>query len=611
MWFDGGELKKAVQLDREQFGLELDADVESSQMQSNDDALSRGDLNSRARQRLSAIAAGMLPLPNLFLRSVATLVLLYGLLGLVLIACIEMETLPAGLAVGIGAAVILLQYALGPWIMDFTLRWLYQFTWTPREDLPGHLRRFIDRVCAEQNLRFPHIGIIHDGAPNAFTYGHTPNNMRIVISQGILDLLEPEESEAVVAHEIGHGKHWDMVLMTIAHLVPLLLYYVYRTLIRMRSSGRDKSAAGRIVIAIGAYVLYIVSEYIVLWFSRTREYHADRFAGRVTGNPNALASALVKIAYGLAARGGSEDTDRGKNNEQRLRHGSLDSIGAMGIFDPDAAKSLVMSASVSRSNDASSNVGAENLKSVMQWDLWNPWAAFYELNSTHPLIAHRLQYLADQAAAMNQTPYIVFDRNKPESYWDEFMVDLIVLYLPLIGLSAAICSSLLALGSVMDQPLKLFGFALAGFGAGTVLKTLFSYRSNYFVPVSVAGLLHKVKVSAVRPVPARLKGTIIGRGVPGLIWSEDFVMQDKSGILFLDYRQPLRIWDWLFGLLRSGEYAGQTVEVTGWFRRAPVPYLEIATMTAGGQTRRCYSYHVKLVFSILMMVGGFIVVFLS
>ena len=80
-------------------------------------------------------------------------------------------------------------------------------------------------------------------------------------------------------------------------------------------------------------------------------------------------------------------------------------------------------------------VGAENLKSAMQWDLWNPWAAFYELNSTHPLIAHRLQYLADQAAAMNQTRYIVFDRHKPECYWDEFLVDLIVLFLPLIGLA--------------------------------------------------------------------------------------------------------------------------------------------------------------------------------
>ncbi len=77
----------------------------------------------------------------------------------------------------------------------------------------------------------------------------------------------------------------------------------------------------------------------------------------------------------------------------------------------------------------------------MQWDLWNPWATFYELNSTHPLVAHRLQYLGDQAAAMGQEPYIVFDRRKPESYWDDFAVDVAVMFLPLLlflaGLAAA------------------------------------------------------------------------------------------------------------------------------------------------------------------------------
>ncbi|MCH7555253.1 MAG: M48 family metalloprotease, partial [Proteobacteria bacterium] len=145
--------------------------------------------------------------------------------------------------------------------------------------------------------------MIDDGAPQAFTYGHTPNNARIVLSRGIFELLEPEEAEAVVAHEIGHAVHWDMFLMTVAQLVPLIFYYLYRTLIRMRSSGgKDNSAGARIAIAIGAYVLYMVSEYVVLWFSRTREYHADRFAGTATGNPSLLASALVKIAYGLAGR---------------------------------------------------------------------------------------------------------------------------------------------------------------------------------------------------------------------------------------------------------------------------------------------------------------------
>ena len=68
----------------------------------------------------------------------------------------------------------------------------------------------------------------------------------------------------------------------------------------------------------------------------------------------------------------------------------------------------------------------EHIKGAMQWDLWNPWAGWYELNSTHPLVAKRLNYLGDQAAHLGQEPLFVFDRVKPESYWDDFFVDLFV-----------------------------------------------------------------------------------------------------------------------------------------------------------------------------------------
>ncbi len=223
----------------------------------------------------------------------------------------------------------------------------------------------------------------------------------------------------------------------------------------------------------------------------------------------------------------------------------------------------------------------ENLKSAMQWDLWNPWATFYELSSTHPLIAHRLQYLSDQAAAMGDEPYIVFDRRQPESYWDDFAVDVAVMFLPLLlfllGLAASVALGGAAAFGILPVVqglgrmgvLALIGLPVLGLGIGSFIKTILVYRGDYFAPLSVVGLLHKVKVSNVRPVPARLRGTIIGRGVPGLIWSEDFVMRDSTGILFLDYRQPLHIWEWLFGLFRAGEFAGKPVEAVGWFRRRP------------------------------------------
>ena len=69
--------------------------------------------------------------------------------------------------------------------------------------------------------------------------------------------------------------------------------------------------------------------------------------------------------------------------------------------------------------------------------------------------------------------------------------------------------------------------------------------------------------------------------MPGLLYSEDFVVRDSTGILFLDYQQPLVIWNFLFGLLRPSKYQNTTVRVTGWFRRATVPYFEILRLARG------------------------------
>ncbi len=474
-WFDSGELEKALQQDRQYFQLETE-DIGDAP---GDDPLAKAPIdplavehNENAHLRLQDLASGMLPLPNLWLRSAGLIVLLYGFLGLILLALAEVGVLPVSVAVAIGMGIIILQFALGPWMMDLALRWIYKFSWVSVEQLPPHLRNFVTRVAAEQKMKVPSFGIIHDGAPNAFTYGHHPSNMRIVITQGILDLLEPEEVEGVVAHEIGHGKNWDMLLMTVVQLVPLMMYFLYRTALRI-GDRNEKAGNYSWAVALGAYVLYIVSEYVVLWFSRCREYYADRFAGNVTGNPGALASALVKIGYGLAARGQTQsgeepETATGKKGKKKKKEEpvfGIDAIGALGIFDRKGAVAMVASSaslglerSSSGTATASAPISKENLKSAMQWDLWNPWAMFYELNSTHPLIAHRLQYLSDQAATMGQEPYVVFDRRKPESYWDDFAVDVAVILLPLL--------------------LAVVGFGLAvGLGAG--LRRLRRRRRNW------------------------------------------------------------------------------------------------------------------------------------
>jgi Zn-dependent protease with chaperone function len=568
--------------------------------------------HEKARDRLRDMAAGVLALPNLFLRSALTLTVLYGFVALVLITLVQFTRLGPGLALGIGVAFAVLQFTFGPWIMDLSLRWLYKFRWVEADELPEHLRDFVARVTSEHKMRFPSFGLIDDGAPAAFTYGHHPNNARVVISRGILELLEPAEVEAVVAHELGHARNWDMALMTMANLVPLLLYYLYRVAIDFKIGKDDKDYSW--IVAVGAYVLYIISEYLVLWFSRTREYYADRFSGQVTRNPNALASALVKIAYGLAAQGPPADQAEEEEGQKKKKKAkkqaatamAIDGLGALNIFDRKGAVGLVMGSAPSTEAKAG-KLDIEQVKGAMQWDLWNPWAKYYELHSTHPLVAKRLMYLTDLAAHQDQEPLVIFDRRQPESYWDDFAADVFMMMLPLLGFLAGAGLFLgLGFGLGQWQPAWLVAGVALG-GLGSLAKTLFSYRRGFFPHLTVAALLHKVKVSEVRPVPATLTGTIIGKGVPGLVWSEDFVMRDRTGILFLNYRQPLGLWNWLFGLLKAGAYQGKEIRVSGWYRRAPVPFLEInriEVLDGSLPSRGCYTYHAKLGFALFGIILG-------
>src|SRR6516225_5374258 len=106
----------------------------------------------RAHERKEMLAAGMLALPNLFLRSAFTLMLLYGILGLVLITMVQFDVLSSGLAVGLGCALIVLQFIIGPFIMDLMLSWIYRMRWVQPEELPEHLEEFVRSVCADHRM---------------------------------------------------------------------------------------------------------------------------------------------------------------------------------------------------------------------------------------------------------------------------------------------------------------------------------------------------------------------------------------------------------------------------------------------------------------------------
>jgi len=528
---------------------------------------------------------------GLFTRAVIVIALLFGILFAVLMAVgfyLEWSTLTL---IILTILIVGLQFFLGPYIIQL----IYKIKWVTLDDLPQINRDFIVNSCQKKGLKIPRLGIINDGNPNAFTFGHFPSDARLVLTRGVLEKLTGEEVNSVIAHELGHIAHWDFVVMTVASIVPLVFYIVFITLIRGRVGGR-KNRGGAIIIGLISYIFYIITQYIVLLLSRIREYYADEYSAKLTENPDLLSSSLVKIAYGLAESTGKSEDNKSFSNR-------LHAAKSLGIFDPTSARTLAL---------ASAGTGGftiENMKNAMKWDLWNPWATVYELNSTHPLPAKRIRRLEEMAGKMGRTSAYDFKLQKPESFFDEFIFDVFVKYLPILAFLIIFILSLVFIPiyyyvDTLTLVGASFGSALTITSIFSLLKTIFKYPGKNFPERKVASLLGEVKVSAIRPIPATIKGRIIGRGIPGLFWSEDMVIQDDSGFIVIDYRQPLSIINLLFGLFVTEKMIGKDAVAEGWYRRSPTPHLEMYRITTDDKVRKGYIRGVRIFIGILGVIVG-------
>lgn len=527
-------------------------------------------------------------MPRLVFRSVLVLGVLFGLLFAVLMGALYAMDLPSAqalpFALGLTIALSAFQFLISPTL----LQWILKINWVDPAQVSPRLAQRLEAMCAERGLKVPRFGVIEDGNPNAFTFGHHPGNARMVVTRGLLQLCDEDETVAVMAHELGHIVHWDFVVMTVAATVPLILYVIYRFGIRA-GRGRGKGAGAIVMVALGAFVAYLISEYIVLFLSRVREYYADEFSAQQTRNPNALASALVKIAYGLA---------RTQPVAQEGKEAAFSAVSAggakmIGIFDPKYGGSLAL-ASAAGYDPARGSYDSATTVNAMKWDVWNPWAIVAELASSHPLPAKRLRHLQGLAEAIGQRPLYALPERAPESYWDDFATDVFFNYLPVLGLLVAGLGTLAVTGVKEAAWYLVIAAAVGGGALGNLLRLAFAYPKGDFPTDHVAGLVGEVKVSHIRCRPATLRGTIIGRGIPGLYWSSDLVVQDDTGFMLLNYRQPLRFLEFLFGLFRANSFVGQPVVAQGWYRRFPGPYLELwRVQLPDGTVHTCHNWAVN------------------
>ncbi|MDE3200690.1 MAG: zinc metalloprotease HtpX [Acidobacteriota bacterium] len=168
-----------------------------------------------------------------------------------------------------------------------------------REELP-RAYEVVERLAAKARIPMPKIYVIPTDSPNAFATGRNPQHASVAVTHGILQLLNDEELEGVLAHELGHVENRDIltssIAATLAGAITILARIAYWGALFGGYGGnsRDREGGG-----LGALVMLIVAPFaamlIQLWVSRTREFEADHTGAELTGNPYALASALEKI----------------------------------------------------------------------------------------------------------------------------------------------------------------------------------------------------------------------------------------------------------------------------------------------------------------------------
>jgi heat shock protein HtpX len=158
------------------------------------------------------------------------------------------------------------------------------------------LFEMVQNLARRAHLPMPRIAIIPDDTPNAFATGRNPERAVVAVTEGIRRLMNREELEAVLAHELGHVSHRDILVGSIAAVLAQAIMFISRMAMWFGGSrdqeGRSSSPLGAIAVMILGPLAAMMLQ---MALSRSREFMADEFSATVTGRPDMLASALEKL----------------------------------------------------------------------------------------------------------------------------------------------------------------------------------------------------------------------------------------------------------------------------------------------------------------------------
>lgn len=480
---------------------------------------------------------------RLFWASTITLTILSSFVFFVVILILlYTDAVNIWLAISWTIIINFISWLIGPWITDHINKWFYKTKFLSKEEVERiypEVAKLINEVSTKHHFPFPKIGIIPDKNPTAFSYGSGRYNSRIVLTDGIFHFLDIQEVKAVVAHELGHIVHRDFIVIMIASTLLQILYEIYAVLIR----ARGRKSGGPRVIALVTYVLYLIGTYMLYYLSRTRETLADEFSARIT-SPTDLANGLIKIAYGIVT---VKDSDSTKRLLESTRH--------LGIIDVKNAKHIGVTTYIAHENP-------DILSEVMVFDKISPWAKLIELNSTHPLTGNRIDHLSDLSKELTgqEFPFDVgaaiarLNIDKSRLY-SNFFFGVIMYFAPVIT-------------SFIFLFLTPLAWVPAGFALGLLIQTIYKFPFGKAVETTILDEMRNPYASPIKGKPILLTGQVIGRGVPGYMFGEDMMYQDKTGLTFLDYNSLFSfVGNFFFALGKIKTLFNVPSKAEGWFFR--------------------------------------------
>jgi heat shock protein HtpX len=270
------------------------------------------------------------------------------------------------------------QYLIGPAIVG----WRMKIKWVSEKEEPD-LHRMVAELAKEARLPKPKVGISQLAIPNAFAFGRTQHDSRVCVTRGILNILNRDELRAVLGHEMSHIKHRDMIIITVLSAIPLIMYFLAWSMIWGGAVGGRRQGGGyAALIGLGAFLLYFITNLLVLYGSRIREYYADLGSVKLGSMPHHLASALYKLVYGNARFRGKEE----------LKH--VEGVKAFFVNDPSRAWNEIKELS-QIDRDMSGTIDYDELMELRQKEVrLGTTDKLMEIFTTHPNMLKRIKHLS-------------------------------------------------------------------------------------------------------------------------------------------------------------------------------------------------------------------------